>query len=42
MAIAVATPVARGDQFQVDCGDEIGCFDDPEEQDAFHMGTHNT
>jgi acetoin utilization protein AcuC len=41
MAIAVATPVARNDQFLVHCSDEIGYFDDPDERNSFHMGTHN-
>jgi len=41
MAIAVTTPVARNDQFLIDCSDEIGYLDDPDELNAFHMGTHN-
>jgi acetoin utilization protein AcuC len=40
MALAAALEVNDSDRFFVDCYEEIGYFDDPEERSAFRIGAH--
>lgn len=40
MTLAVALEVNDSDRFFVDCHEEIGYFDDPDERTAFRIGAH--
>ena len=40
MALAAGLEVKDSDRFFVDCYEEIGYFDDPEERSAFRIGAH--